>query len=74
MRRQGRIVEWYDTEGFGFVLCHGGNERAFAHISDFTERQPRPAVGDVVSYDVVMAMGRSEASAIAHMGVAPVAS
>jgi cold shock CspA family protein len=52
MRRQGRIVEWNDARGFGFVLWHGGDERAFAHISAFADRRARPAVGDVVTYDV----------------------
>ena len=50
MRRQGRIVEWNDARGFGFVLWHGGDERAFAHIKAFADRGARPAVGDVVTY------------------------
>lgn len=71
MRRQGRIVEWNDARGFGFILWHGGNERAFAHIRDFTDRKLRPAVGDVVTYDQTMEQGRPRATAIAY-AAAPV--
>ena len=73
MRRQGKIVEWNDASGFGFVLMHGSEERAFAHISDFTDRRARPALGDVVTYDVVMERGRPKATAIAYAGAAAVA-
>ena len=52
MRRQGRIVEWNAAPGLGFVLWHGGDERAFAHIKAFADRGVRPAVGDVVTYGV----------------------
>jgi len=73
MRRQGRILAWDDARGFGFVLLNGSDERAFAHISDFADRRARPAVGDVVSYDVMIERGRPKATAIAHAGAAAVA-
>lgn len=73
MRRQGKIVEWNDARGFGFVLLNGSDERAFAHISDFADRRARPAVGDVVTYDVVTERGRPKATVIAYAGAAAVA-
>jgi cold shock CspA family protein len=74
MRRQGRIVEWNDARGFGFVLWHGGDERAFAHISAFADRRARPAVGDVVTYDVTAdPRQRMRATDIRYAGVAAVA-
>ncbi|HSM53571.1 MAG TPA: excalibur calcium-binding domain-containing protein [Erythrobacter sp.] len=73
MRRQGKIVEWNDARGFGFVVLNGSDERAFAHISDFADRRARPAVGDVVTYDVVTERGRPKATAIAYAGAAAVA-
>lgn len=74
MRRQGKIVEWDDARGFGFVLWHGGDERAFAHISAFAHRGMRPAVGDVVTYDVSAdARGRPKATGIAHPGASALA-
>ena len=74
MRRQGKIVEWNDARGFGFVLWHGGDERAFAHIGDFADRGVRPAVGDVVTYDVTAdPRNRMRAADIRYAGAAAVA-
>lgn len=70
MRRQGRIVEWNDARGFGFVQWHGGDERAFAHISAF-ERGVRPCVGDVVTYDVLAGDRGPKAAAIRYPSASP---
>lgn len=32
MRLQGKISEWNDARGFGFVQPNGGGERCFVHI------------------------------------------
>lgn len=50
MREQGRIVEWQDDRGFGFVEPHEGGPRAFAHVSAFGGRRRRPVEGDLVTY------------------------
>lgn len=50
MREQGRIVEWRDDRGFGFVEPHEGGPRAFAHVSAFGKRGRRPVEGDLVTY------------------------
>jgi len=52
MRLQGRVIEWNDERGFGFVVQHGTKTRTFIHISAFAHRGDRPAVGDVVTYEV----------------------
>ncbi|MDZ4325684.1 MAG: DUF1294 domain-containing protein [Pseudomonas sp.] len=52
MRYQGRISDWKDDKGFGFVTPNGGGERAFVHINEFTSRGRRPVNGDVISYEV----------------------
>jgi len=71
VRLQGRIVEWNDARGFGFVLWHGGDERAFAHIKAFADRGAQPAVGDVVTYEVATdPLGRMRASNIRYAGAA----
>jgi uncharacterized membrane protein YsdA (DUF1294 family)/cold shock CspA family protein len=51
VRRRGRIVEWNDDRGFGFVLGTD-RQRTFLHIRDFGDRIKRPAVGDVVSFSL----------------------
>lgn len=50
MRYQGRITEWNDERGFGFVVPNGGGERAFVHIKAFNSRRHRPAADQLIKY------------------------
>lgn len=53
MRLQGRLVEWDDARGFGFVVTHGTEQRIFIHIKSFTGgRVRRPKQGDILTYIV----------------------
>lgn len=51
MRHVGRITDWNDEKGFGFVSPNGGGERAFVHIKSFEKRGRRPIDGDLISYE-----------------------
>ncbi|MCB1577615.1 MAG: cold shock domain-containing protein, partial [Xanthomonadales bacterium] len=51
MRFVGRIAEWNDEKGYGFVEPNGGGERAFVHVKAFERRNRRPADGDLISYE-----------------------
>ncbi|BCT91962.1 DNA-binding protein [Lysobacter helvus] len=51
MRLAGRVVEWQDARGFGFIEPNGGGDRAFVHIRAFP-RGRRPAEGTRVTYTV----------------------
>jgi cold shock CspA family protein len=53
MRYQGRITEWKDERGFGFIAPNGGGSKIFLHVKAFHGGQPRPQVGDLVTYEVV---------------------
>ena len=53
MRYVGRIADWNDQKGFGFVTPKGGGERAFVHIKSFEKRGRRPVDGDLISYEPV---------------------
>lgn len=53
MRIQGKVLNWNDDKGFGFVEPIGGGDRAFVHIKAFTSRARRPVNGDVINYEVV---------------------
>ncbi|MCS4280927.1 cold shock and DUF1294 domain-containing protein [Stenotrophomonas rhizophila] len=65
MRLQGKISEWNDARGFGFVQPNGGGERCFVHIRSFSARDRRPVLGDVITYDVQTdAQGRRNAGAV----------
>jgi cold shock CspA family protein len=41
MRQQGRLSEWNDARGFGFVQPNGGGDRCFVHIRAFAARDRR---------------------------------
>lgn len=69
MRYQGRLSDWKDDKGFGFVTPHGGGQRAFVHIKSFSKRQRRPLGNEIVTYEVVFdGMGRAQAENIAFVG------
>ncbi|TXH69893.1 MAG: DUF1294 domain-containing protein [Lysobacteraceae bacterium] len=62
MRYQGRITDWNDEKGYGFVKPHGGGESTFVHIKAFSRPPRRPADGDVITYSITSdAQGRLRA-------------
>lgn len=52
MRYRGRITEWKDDKGFGFVTPDGGIPRVFVHIKSFSNRRRRPLGNEAVSYEL----------------------
>ena len=52
MRYQGKIKNWKDDQGFGFITPNGGGEKAFVHIKAFAGRARRPVEGDLVTYQL----------------------
>jgi cold shock CspA family protein len=53
MRHQGRISEWNEERGFGFVQSNGEAPHAFLHISSFGKRSKKPSVGQLITYEIV---------------------
>lgn len=51
-RTKGKVVNWNDDKGFGFIEPMAGGKQVFVHIKAFQNRQRRPSVGDVVTYRV----------------------
>ena len=69
MRYQGKIANWKDDQGFGFVVPNGRKERAFVHIKAFASRSRRPADGDLITYELIMdEKGRFRADQIRFAG------
>jgi cold shock CspA family protein len=52
MRYQGRITDWKDDRGFGFITPNGGGATVFVHISAFEKGQPRPTGNELVTYEL----------------------
>lgn len=52
MRYQGKILDWKDDQGFGFVSPNGGGQKAFVHIKAFFKHSARPVEGDLITYEL----------------------
>lgn len=48
----GKIIEWDDARGFGFIRSHGDERRLFFHIRDYRRSGRRPEVGEFVRFQV----------------------
>ena len=52
MPERGRLTEWNDERGFGFVTPLDGDGRLFVHVSEFPRDKRRPEELDLLTYDV----------------------
>lgn len=65
MRFQGRITNWKDDQGYGFITPNGGGEPLFVHIKAFVRRQARPVGDEIVTYELQQdKQGRLRASEV----------
>lgn len=48
---KGKINQWHDEKGFGFIVSDDGAEKVFFHISSLKASSRRPQVGDSVVYE-----------------------
>jgi uncharacterized membrane protein YsdA (DUF1294 family)/cold shock CspA family protein len=68
MRYQGRITNWKDDQGYGFITPNLGGEPVFIHIKAFTKRQRRPAIDQIVTYEIASdGNGRLQARNVSHV-------
>ena len=56
MEHQGRLTQWNDARGFGFITPLATGPRIFVHISQFQQEHRRPCLHDQLTY----MMGRDE--------------
>lgn len=69
MRYQGKITNWKDDRGFGFITPDGGGNQVFVHIKSFVNRQRRPAGNEIVTYKLKTdPKGRAQAETVAFVG------
>ena len=50
MRRKGKIKQWDDDKGFGFVTPDVGGKKVFIHISAFKNNRSRPEINQEITY------------------------
>jgi cold shock CspA family protein len=58
MRFQGRITDWKDERGFGFITPNGGGAKVFLHFKSIQNGEHRPSGGELVTYEVVPVPGK----------------
>jgi uncharacterized membrane protein YsdA (DUF1294 family)/cold shock CspA family protein len=69
MRYQGKITNWKDDRGFGFITPSGGGKQVFVHAKSFSNRQRRPAGNEMVTYELKMdSKGRAQAGSVIFAG------
>lgn len=75
MRNQGRLVEWFDDKGYGFIQpSDPAKDRVFLHIKDFAQQGPRPIIGCALDYTVILdERGRYRAQQAHYMKAAQAA-
>ena len=69
MRDQGRLVEWFDDKGYGFIQpSDSAKDRVFLHIKDFSRTGPRPIVGCALEYLIILdEHGRYRAQQVTYL-------
>lgn len=67
---RGKIAQWKDDKGFGFIVYDDGDERIFFHISAVKTQGRRPQVEDYVIFETMRdSQGRLKAKAVVIEGV-----
>lgn len=68
MPERGRLTEWNDERGFGFITPLDGSPRVFVHVSEFPSDKRRPEALDLLVYSVgTDKRGRLRASNVKFM-------
>ena len=66
---KGKITQWDDAKGFGFIQPLLKGERVFLHMTGLQNRSRRPVVGEVVTYSVAKdVQGRLQAQQVTYAG------
>lgn len=63
---KGKVSQWNDEKGFGFIEVEGHKTRVFFHVSSLKNRQHRPVAGELVAFTAVKdQQGRLKANSVA---------
>ena len=66
---KGKVVEWNDERGFGFLLPEEGGRKVFFHVSSFPQRHGRPRVGQECFFEIVKGERGDKAVDISPIGL-----
>lgn len=75
MRHEGRLTQWNDERGFGFIEAEQGGDAVFVHVSALASADramgQRPRTGERLSFEVATdAKGRKQAKHVVRLDVA----
>ncbi len=67
-RYQGKISNWKDEQGYGFITPNGGGPSVFIHVKSFARQDIRPTGNEIVTYELVVnERGQSRAENVAYV-------
>lgn len=70
MRQEGRLTQWDDGKGYGFITPKEGGAKLFVHIKAFALSAGRPQAGELVSYESgADAQGKQRALKVRRLNV-----
>lgn len=52
MRIEGKLKQWNDDRGFGFIAPNDGGPEVFVHVSAFPRDGIRPRIGERLSFEI----------------------
>jgi len=71
MPEQGRLTDWNDERGFGYIKPLDGGPTVFVHISELPRDQRRPRVTDLLTYETgIDDRGRTRAVKVRFLSAA----
>jgi uncharacterized membrane protein YsdA (DUF1294 family)/cold shock CspA family protein len=69
MKFKGKLVQWDDGKGYGFIKPIGQETKVFVHIKSFTHSQRRPQINETLAFTLAKdKQGRESASEVSIFG------
>jgi len=53
LKYKGKLTNWNDKKGFGFVSPNNGGSSSFVHISEFVDKRTRPKNESMIVYEEI---------------------
>ncbi|MFA3792568.1 excalibur calcium-binding domain-containing protein [Aliiglaciecola sp. SL4] len=66
---RGKLTNWNDDKGFGFIKADGLTRDTFIHISELKHMSRKPRMGDYINFEIANTNGKSRAIKASIEGV-----